>query len=79
VVVMVVLGGMGSITGSIVAATLLTVALESLQAADQYRMVIFSLLLIVLMLTRPSGLFGTREIWDAVPRWMRRRADRGTP
>jgi branched-chain amino acid transport system permease protein len=79
VVVMVVLGGMGSITGSIVAATLLTVALESLQAADQYRMVIFSLLLIVLMLTRPSGLFGTREIWDAVPRWMRRRADGGTP
>jgi branched-chain amino acid transport system permease protein len=79
VVVMVVLGGMGSITGSIVAATLLTVALESLQAADQYRMVLFSLLLIVLMLTRPSGLFGTREIWDAVPRWMRRRADGGTP
>jgi len=79
VVVMVVLGGMGSITGSIVAATLLTVALESLQAADQYRMVIFSLLLIVLMLTRPSGLFGTREIWDAVPRWMRRRADGRTP
>jgi branched-chain amino acid transport system permease protein len=79
VVVMVVLGGMGSITGSIVAATLLTVALESLQAADQYRMVIFSLLLIVLMLTRPSGLFGTREIWDALPRWMRRRADGGTP
>ena len=79
VVVMVVLGGMGSITGSIVAATLLTVALESLQAADQYRMVIFSLLLIVLMLTRPSGLFGTREIWDALPRWLRRRVDGGTP
>ena len=73
VVVMVVLGGMGSITGSIVAATLLTVALESLQAADQYRMVIFSMLLIVLMLTRPSGIFGTREIWDAMPRWTRRR------
>jgi branched-chain amino acid transport system permease protein len=79
VVVMVVLGGMGSITGSVVAATLLTVALESLQAADQYRMVIFSILLIVLMLTRPSGLFGTREIWDAVPRRLRRRADGGTP
>jgi len=79
VVVMVVLGGMGSITGSIVAATLLTVALESLQAADQYRMVIFSMLLIVLMLTRPSGLFGTREIWDALPRWTRRRPDGGAP
>jgi branched-chain amino acid transport system permease protein len=79
VVVMVVLGGMGSITGSIVAATLLTVALESLQAADQYRMVIFSWLLIVLMLARPRGLFGTREIWEAVPRWLRRRADGGSP
>jgi branched-chain amino acid transport system permease protein len=73
VVVMVVLGGMGSITGSIVAATLLTVALEWLRGLDQYRMVIFSLLLIVLMLTRPSGLFGTREIWEAAPRWLRRR------
>ncbi len=77
VVVMVVLGGMGSITGSIVAATVLTVALESLQAADQYRMVLFSLLLIVLMLTRPRGIFGTREIWEAVPRWLRRRPDGG--
>jgi len=79
VVVMVVLGGMGSITGSIVAATLLTVVLEWLRGVDQYRMVIFSLLLIVLMLTRPSGLFGTREIWDALPRWLRRRVDGGTP
>ena len=30
-------------------------------------MVVYSLLLIVLMLTRPSGIFGTREIWDIVP------------
>ncbi len=79
VVVMVVLGGMGSITGSVVAATVLTLALESLQAADQYRMVIYSFLLIVLMLTRPSGLFGTREIWDAAPRWLRRGAGGGAP
>jgi branched-chain amino acid transport system permease protein len=42
-------------------------------------MVIFSWLLILLMLTRPSGLFGTREIWEAVPRWLRRRPDGGTP
>jgi branched-chain amino acid transport system permease protein len=64
---------MGSITGSIVAATVLTVALEWLRGLDQYRMVIFSLLLIVLMLTRPTGIFGTREIWDALPRLLRRR------
>jgi branched-chain amino acid transport system permease protein len=69
VVVMVVLGGMGSITGSIVAATVLTVALEWLRGLDQYRMVIYSALLILLMLTRPGGLFGTHEIWDRLPRW----------
>jgi branched-chain amino acid transport system permease protein len=70
VVVMVVLGGMGSITGSIVAAAVLTFALEWLRGLDQYRMVIYSLLLVVLMLTRPTGIFGTRELWDYLPRWM---------
>ena len=78
VVVMVVLGGMGSITGSIIAATVLTIALEWLRGLEQYRMVIYSFLLIVLMLTRPSGLFGTKEIWDTLPRWLGgRRADGG--
>jgi branched-chain amino acid transport system permease protein len=64
VVVMVVLGGLGSITGSVLAATILTVALEALREFQQYRMVVYALLLIVLMLTRPQGLFGTRELWD---------------
>jgi len=66
VVTMVVLGGLGSITGSVAAALLITVALEALREAQQYRMVVYSLLLIVLMLTRPSGIFGTREIWEIV-------------
>jgi len=80
VVVMVVLGGMGSITGSVVAATVLTLALEWLRGLEQYRMVIYSLLLIVLMLTRPSGLFGTKEVWDTLPRWLGgRRAEGGAP
>ena len=64
VVVMVVLGGLGSITGSIVAACTLTVALEALRQFQAYRMVVYALLLIILMLTRPQGLFGTRELWD---------------
>jgi branched-chain amino acid transport system permease protein len=64
VVVMVVLGGLGSITGSVLAAVLLTVALEALREFQQYRMVVYSFLLIVLMLTRPQGLFGTKELWD---------------
>jgi branched-chain amino acid transport system permease protein len=67
VVAMVVLGGLGSVSGSVAAALLLTLALEALREAQQYRMVVYALLLIVLMLTRPRGLFGTREIWDMVP------------
>ena len=64
VVVMVVLGGLGSVTGSVVAACLLTVALEALREFESYRMVLYALLLVVLMLVRPQGLFGTRELWD---------------
>lgn len=64
VVVMVVLGGMGSISGATLAALFLTVALEMMRGLDQYRMVVYSLLLVVLMLARPTGLFGTSEIWD---------------
>jgi branched-chain amino acid transport system permease protein len=64
VVVMVVLGGLGSITGSVVAACVLTVSLEALREFQSYRMVVYAFLLIVLMLLRPQGLFGTRELWD---------------
>ena len=68
VVVMVVLGGMGSVTGSVVAALVLSFALEGLRDVQQYRMVMYSVLLIALMLTRPTGIFGTREIWDMIPK-----------
>jgi len=77
VVVMVVLGGMGSVSGSVVAALVLSFALEGLREAQQYRMVLYSILLITLMLTRPTGLFGTHEIWDLLPRFKRRRAEGG--
>ncbi len=59
--VMVVLGGMGSITGSIVAASVLTVLPELLRSFSDYRMLVYSLLLIMMMLFRPSGLLGTAE------------------
>jgi branched-chain amino acid transport system permease protein len=77
VVVMVVLGGLGSASGSLVAAFGLTLALELLREVQQYRMVGYSLLLIVLMLTRPTGLFGTREIWEQVAALLRRGKSRG--
>jgi len=62
VVVMVVLGGMGSLTGITVAAVLLTIMPEVLRASGALRMVIYSLLLIILMLTRPQGLMGHRTL-----------------
>jgi branched-chain amino acid transport system permease protein len=62
IVVMVVLGGAGSISGAILAAAALTVLPELLRFGAEYRMIIYSLLLIVMMLTRPTGLLGNREL-----------------
>ena len=59
---MVILGGTGSVTGAIFAATILTVLPELLRPLKDYRMVIFSTTLIVMMLTRPQGIFGTKEL-----------------
>jgi branched-chain amino acid transport system permease protein len=71
VVVIVILGGMGSTIGVVVAAVLLTILPEALRALAhtqlvpvayqgllENRLILYSLLLIVLMLTRPQGLFG---------------------
>ena len=60
IVVMVILGGMGNTVGVILAAILLTLLPELLRPIAEYRMVIYSLLLIVLMLARPQGLFTFR-------------------
>src|SRR5271156_4635356 len=60
-VVMVILGGMGNTIGVIIAAVLLTLLPEFLRPVAEYRMIIYSLLLIVLMLTRPQGLFTFRK------------------
>jgi branched-chain amino acid transport system permease protein len=57
IVVMVILGGMGNTVGVILAAILLTLLPELLRPVAEYRMVIYSLLLIMLMLVRPQGLF----------------------
>ncbi len=92
VVVMVVAGGLGSTTGAIVAAVVLTLLPEALrslflniggrrgslaQKVDQIRMPIYGILLVILMLVRPQGLFGTREIWDVLPPLVRPGSGRG--
>jgi branched-chain amino acid transport system permease protein len=76
VVAMVVLGGMGSITGSTIAAIVLTILPEYLRALANLRMVIYSVALVALMLLRPRGLLGTTELWDYFP-FRRRRPPLG--
>ena len=62
ILTMVVLGGLGSISGSITAAILLTFISAALASYPEWRMVIYSLMLIILMIYRPQGLFGNKEI-----------------
>lgn len=61
ILVMVVLGGMGSVTGSIIAAIVLTILPEALREFADYRMLLYSALLIVMMLFKPLGLLGKVE------------------
>lgn len=65
ILVMVILGGQGSITGSVIGAIVLTIFPEVLRFmgghASDWRMPIYSVILIVLMLARPEGIFGAHE------------------
>jgi len=63
-VIMVVLGGMGSITGVVLAAAILTILPELFRGFADYRMPVYALALIVVMIVRPQGLFGIKELWD---------------
>jgi branched-chain amino acid transport system permease protein len=74
IIVMLVLGGIGSITGAVFGATAVSILQERLRPLDQVypglRMVIYSLLLILLMIFRPQGLLGRREFgrsWFRLP------------
>ena len=57
----VVLGGMGSMTGSILSAYVLTYLQEFLRFLQDYRLLIYPLILIFIMLFRPKGLLGMKE------------------
>ncbi|MDM5211528.1 branched-chain amino acid ABC transporter permease [Peribacillus sp. RS7] len=62
ILILVVLGGLGSLSGAVLAAILLTVVTTFLQDYPETRMIIYSLVLIVMMIYRPQGLMGTKEI-----------------
>ena len=72
---MVVLGGLGSITGVTLAAILLTLLPEVLRlfSLESYQMIVFSGLLLTMVLLRPQGLMGRFELWDLpiLKRWWR--------
>ena len=57
IVVMVILGGMGRHVGVVIAAVLLTAVQEPLRQFGDLRMILYALLLILLMILRPQGLF----------------------
>jgi branched-chain amino acid transport system permease protein len=62
ILIMVVLGGMGSITGSVIAAVVLSILSELLRDFSSFRMLIYAIVLIIVMLFKPSGLLGRYEI-----------------
>jgi branched-chain amino acid transport system permease protein len=68
ILIIVVLGGLGSISGTTIAAIILTILPEALRDVDRYRMIVYALLLIVMMIVRPQGLLGVRELWDFLRR-----------
>ncbi|HZK04727.1 MAG TPA: branched-chain amino acid ABC transporter permease [Actinomycetaceae bacterium] len=62
ILVIVVLGGLGSISGSVIAAVVLVLVSTALQGFPEVRMIIYALVLVVLMVFRPQGLMGSREL-----------------
>jgi len=62
ILVMVVLGGLGSTTGAIIAAIFITALTAALQAFPAIRMILYALILVVVMIYRPQGLMGNKEL-----------------
>jgi branched-chain amino acid transport system permease protein len=67
ILIMVYLGGIGSIAGSIIGATIFTILLEVLRPLGMWRMVLMPLVLVILMIYRPRGIMGLREFRWFIP------------
>ncbi|MEZ4403946.1 MAG: branched-chain amino acid ABC transporter permease [Kofleriaceae bacterium] len=83
IVIIVVLGGMGSISGVCIAAVAVTLLPEVFRSFSEYRMIVYALALILMMILRPQGLLGVKELWEvewrdvgrsigALPAWLGR-------
>jgi branched-chain amino acid transport system permease protein len=67
-IVMIIVGGLGSISGAILGGVFVAVSLELMRDLQQYRLVLYALLLVVIMLVRPQGLLGNRELYQLLRR-----------
>lgn len=67
IMVMVYLGGMGSLTGSVLSAILVTLLMEALRPLQIIKWVVIPLVLVLLMQFRPEGIMGRRELADVFP------------
>ncbi len=72
IVVMVIVGGMGHNVGVLISAVILTVLPEALRPIAEYRMVIYSLALVVIMISRPQGVFGSCEFFNKMLHLLKR-------
>jgi branched-chain amino acid transport system permease protein len=61
-IVMIIIGGLGSVSGAVMGGVFVAVSLELMRDLHEYRLVLYALLLIVIMLVRPEGLLGSREL-----------------
>jgi branched-chain amino acid transport system permease protein len=81
-IVMVIFGGMQSLTGAVVAALLLTSLPEMLRAAMAWRLVVYGALVVLIMTLRPEGMMGTWELTPgnlkALWRWLFSKRKPGT-
>ena len=58
----VVLGGLGSMSGCLIGTAILTLVTELFRPISKYRMLIYGLVLVLVMILRPEGLMGTNEL-----------------
>jgi branched-chain amino acid transport system permease protein len=61
-IIMVIFGGMHSVTGALLSTIMLTSLPELLRAASIWRLVVYGLLVVIIMVVRPEGLLGTWEL-----------------
>ena len=63
-VIIVVIGGMGSITGIVLGASILVILPEVFRSFSDYRMIVYALALVIVMILRPQGIMGVHELWE---------------